>query len=406
MKENFARYGDIYKASVFGSDVYVVSAPAYCERILRSNWQNYPRKGQVVKRIALLLGNGLISSNGEFWKGQRQMIQPAFSKSSIAGFVNVIASANLELLDKWKRAAQCCEKVNVTQGVSHLVLKITLTAIFGDDYPNVAPHFNVLAEEPTRNCEFAGAFRPLGKIILQIVEQRRHHSIAAADFLGRLMEARDRAHGKPMADAQLVREIMTLVVAGHETTAGLLNWLWYLLSQHPDAQTRLSKEFDRLPWGQIPEIETLQRYTYTRQVIEETLRLYPPLWLMTRKALDEDRLGDFFVPAGTEIYISPYLIQRSPHLWELPDRFDPDRMGSENLRNSPELALCPFGAGPRNCIGESFARFEIQIHLMMFARELLLHYGQATTPVMTTGMNLLSKHDFIMMPEIKTITAS
>jgi cytochrome P450 len=167
---------------LFGSDVYVVSAPEYCERILRSNWQNYPRKGQVVKRIALLLGNGLIASDGEFWKGQRRMIQPAFTRNAIAGFTNIIASANLELLEKWKQAAERRETVNVTHDVSCLVLKITLTAIFGDDYPTVAPHFNMLAEEPARDFKFAGVFRPLGRIILQIAEQRRRRGITARIF--------------------------------------------------------------------------------------------------------------------------------------------------------------------------------------------------------------------------------
>jgi cytochrome P450 len=398
MHENFVRYGTIYKASIFGSDVYVVSAPEYCEYILRSNWQNYPRKGQVVKRIALLLGNGLIASNGELWKSQRRMMQPAFSKNSVAGFANLITSVNAELLEKWQQAAERRKTVNVTHDLSCMVLKITLMAIFGDDYDKVAPHFNILVEESARNLEFAGAFRPLGKMILEIAAQRRHYSITAADLLGRLMQARDRERDQPMPDAQLVREVMTLIVAGHETTAGLLNWVWYLLSRYPQVQTKLFYEFDRLPWGGAPAIDTLQRYTYTRQVIDETLRLYPPLWLMTRKALHDDQFGNFFVPAGTEIYISPYLIQRRPDLWEEPDRFDPDRMSADNGSGRHELALCPFGAGPRNCIGEAFARIEIQMHLMMFARELRLCYDEQKSPEMTTGMNLLSKDDFIMTP--------
>src|SRR6516162_3008297 len=158
MNENFVRYGDIYKASVFGNDVYVVSAPEHCERILRSNWRNYPRKGQIVKRIALLLGNGLIASNGELWKSQRQMIQPAFSKSAIAGLTNLITTVNAELLQKWKVAAEDRLTVNVTHDVSVMVLKLTLIAIFGDDYPMAAPHFNILADESARNLEFAAAF--------------------------------------------------------------------------------------------------------------------------------------------------------------------------------------------------------------------------------------------------------
>ncbi len=404
MGENFARYGDIYKASVFGSEVYVVSAPEYCERILRRNWQNYARKGQVVKRIALLLGNGLIASNGEFWASQRRMIQPAFSKNSIGGLTKSITTVNAELLAKWKLAAKHRETVNVTHDVSFMVLKLTLIAIFGDDYAAVAPHFDILAGESARNFEFATAFRPLGKIILQIAAQRRRDSSTATDLLGRLMQARDRERGEPMPDGQLVREIMTLIVAGHETTAGLLNWMWYLLSRHPESQARLSAEFDHLSWREIPDMDALPNYTYTRQVIDEALRLYPPLWLMTRKAVSDDQLGDFFVPAGTEIYISPYLIQHSPDLWEAPDDFDPDRMSPDNGLDRHELALCPFGAGPRNCIGELFARVEIQIHLMMFAKELWLRYDEKKPPEITTGMNLLSKHDFIMNPELKALS--
>jgi cytochrome P450 len=194
---------------------------------------------------------------------------------------------------------------------------------------------------------------------------------------------------------------MTLVVAGHETTAGLLNWLWYLLSTHRDTQTKLSAELDSMPWASVPTIEMLSKYTYTRQLIDEALRLYPPLWLMTRKAINNDYLGDFFVPAGTEIYISPYLIQRNPQFWEAPNDFDPDRMSQDKAIGRHELSLCPFGAGPRNCIGEVFARVEIQVHLMMFARELWLRYDDQKSPEITTGMNLLSKHDFIMLPKIK-----
>ena len=401
MNENFVRYGDIYKASVFGRDVYVVSAPEYCERILRSNWQNYLRKGQVVKRIALLLGNGLIASNGEFWKSQRQMMQPAFSKNSIAGLTNIITSINAELLQNWKLAAERRAAVNVTHDVSSIVMKITLIALFGDDYSTVAPHFNILAEESTRSLEFAAAFRPLGKIILEVAEQRRRDNRMATDILGKLMQARDRKCGASMPDSLLVKEIMTLVVAGHETTAGLINWMWYLLSRYPECQAKLSDEFNRLPWGEVPTMDMLERYSYTRQVIDEALRLYPPAWLVTRRSVNDDQLGDFFVPAGTEIYISPYLLQRSPYLWEAPDHFDPGRMSPDKGSSRHELALCPFGAGPRNCIGESFARAEIQIHLMMFARELRLRYDEEKPAEIKAAVHLLSKDDFIMLPEIK-----
>ena len=400
MNENFKRFGDIYKASVYGSKVYVISSPEYCERILRWNWQNYPRQGLVVKRIGMAFGNSLIASNGEFWASQRRMIQPAFCRNAVAGLAETIATVNFELLHKWKEASKRRKMVNVTRDVGELVLKITLLSIFGDDYETSAPNFRFVAAEFGRSIEFANSLRSLGSVVLQIIEQRRRAGKRATDTLGMLLEARDRGHGKPMPDAQIVREVLTLVVAGHETTASLLNWMWYLLARHPQTQSKLLREFDRLPWKGTPSLDTFPRYAYTRQVIDEALRLYPPLWLMSRKAVHDDRLGEFFVPAGTEIYISPYLIQRSPHLWSEPDKFDPERFAPENKPERHGLALCPFGAGPRNCIGEFLARIESQMHLMIFAKELSLRYEETAQPEFTTRLNLLSKHDFMMLPEL------
>lgn len=401
MSDNFSRYGDLYRATVFGSVVYVVSNPDHCERILRRNWRNYPRDGQVVKRIALLLGSGLIASNGEFWASQRRMIQPAFSKGAVGAYAGIIAGANAALLERWRLAAVRREAVNVTQDLRTMVLTITLSAIFSDDYSDVAPHFAVLAEQSVRDLQFAMVFRALGKVIRQVVEQRRKTGRLATDFLGAMMAAVDRTNGGSMSDNQLIRETLTLVVAGYETTAGLLNWIWYLLARHSEHQVKLAAELDALPWGDVPAMDMLPRYNFTRQVIAEALRLYPPLWLMTRRALQDDRLGDFLVPAGTEIYISPYLIQRSPDFWEAPECFEPDRMRAGRIAERPELAMCPFGAGPRNCIGEHFARIETQLHLMMFARELRLHHDIEKPARMTTGMNLLSEDDFIMRPELR-----
>lgn len=401
MHANFARYGDLYRASVFGATVYVVGNPEHCERILRWNWRNYARSGLVVKRIALLLGNGLIASNGDIWASQRRMIQPALAKSAVGAFGPLMAQANAEVLHRWRQAAARGETVNVTHELSAMVLKITLLAIFGEDYAALAPHFGVLADEAARNLAFAQSFRPLGRMIVQVAERRRREGRPSGDLLGSMMQARDRTTGAAMPDAQLAQEAMTLVVAGHETTAALLNWIWFLLARYPAQQERLAAELDRLPWDGVPAMTALPRYAFTRQVIDEALRLYPPLWLMTRRALAEDRLGEFHVPAGTEIYISPYLVQRDPALWPAPDAFDPDRMAPEPAAARPELALCPFGAGPRNCIGEVFARVETQIHLMMFARELRLHHQGADPEVVATGMNLLSRNDFVMRPELR-----
>ena len=240
-----------------------------------------------------------------------------------------------------------------------MVFEITLRSIFGTDYEAVEPKFAPFVEESARYLNFAQILGPLRDEIITLVRQRRRESETVMDTLGVLMAARDREHGKPMLDAQLAREVVNLVVAGHETTASLLNWMWYLLATHPDTQSRLSAEYDRLPWQGTPRIETFSAYPYTLNVIEECLRLYPPLWLMSRKAIHDDMIGEYFVPAGTEIFISPYLIHHSPQLWTAPDQFDPDRLNSEHGGEGHELALCPFGAGPRKCIGDHLARVEI-----------------------------------------------
>ena len=399
MKRNFERYGDIFRATVYGSVVYVVSAPEYCEHILRRNWLNYPRKGLVVQRIALALGNNLITSNGESWASQRRMIQPAFTKSAIGRMTAMMAGVNAELLQQWRAAAERHETVNVTRDVSLMVLKITLMSIFGDDYHTVAPHFQFFAEEAARDFTFAQSLAPLRELILRIVAGRRSQNRDAADTLGVMIQARDREGGEHMPDAQLAREVLNLVVAGHETTASLLNWMWYLLASHPEAQERLAAELDGVPWEGHPTIDMLPNYPYTRSVIDEALRLYPPLWLMTRKALNDDRLGEYFVPAGTEIFISPFLIQHSADLWETPDEFNPDQLSANKRLERHELALCPFGAGPRKCIGDLFARVEIQTHLMMFEKELRLRRCDTSLPEIATGINLLSKHNFHMLPE-------
>jgi cytochrome P450 len=399
ISDNFKQYGDIYKASMNRLDFFVVSDPHYAHHVLRDNWQNY-KKGRAIKRVGLLIGNGLIVSEGELWKSQRRMIQPAFHHEAMGALANVASAANVALLKKWMRAAQEKGTVNVTRDISFMILDVALVSIFGDDYEQVAKPFSILSSEPARDLQFALAFRSLGKIVAQIAAQRRKETRVSADILGVLMEARDRDSGQVMPDGQLVAEIMTLIVAGHETTASTLNWTWYLLAGHPDAEERLSREVGSLPDGGFPELRDLPKFAWTRQVIEEAMRLYPPVWLIPRKALRDDRFRDYSIGAGTELLISPYLIQRHPTFWEAPDRFDPDRFGPERAQGLHAPAMLPFSAGPRRCIGELFARIEMQIHVMTVAKSLRLRLVGGTPVEFDALVNLRSKYDFIMAPEI------
>lgn len=400
MRGNTERYGDIFRSSLYGQRVYVINSPEAADHVLLRNWRNYPRKGQAVKRIALSLGNGLISSNGEVWARQRRMIQPAFRRESIRVFFDAFLRVSAGLLAKWEGAARLGASVDVTLDVSLAVLEATLVSIFGSDYERAAPHFALIADE-SRNLEFAQTCIALGKVVAQIAVDRRRNGVDGDDLLGQMMRARDRDGGRPMSDAELARHAMTLVIAGHETTASVLNWIWYLLARHPEVEARLGAEIDALLGDELPSFDKLTGFVYLRQVIEEALRTYPPLWLMTRKAQGDDSLGGYFVPAGTEIYMSPYLLQRHPRYWEEPDRFDPGRFAADASQDRHPLATCPFGAGPRNCIGEFFARVEMQAHLLLIARRLRLRGGDDQGADFVAGVNLVSRHHFIMQPQLR-----
>src|SRR5580693_311044 len=216
MGRHFRSFGDIYKASIYGTSAYVIRDLEFAHRVLVENWQNYA-KGQAIRRVALLLGNGLMVSKGDLWKRQRRMIQPAFNHKSIGGMTNLITTVNSRLLGKWQLAARRNESVNVTRDVSSVSLEVVLRFILGEDYEQVGFHFDLLMEN-ARDMAFARSFRALGKIILQIVEQRRTNRVTSTDALNMLMEARDLQSGQSMEDSQLTSEILTLIVAGHETT--------------------------------------------------------------------------------------------------------------------------------------------------------------------------------------------
>ena len=398
MSRQFRIFGDVYKASVHQTTVYAIRDVEFAHRVLVENWQNYV-KGQRIERIALLLGNGLMVSEGELWKRQRRMIQPNFHRESIEPLTKLIAAVNSELLKNWMLAAQRNKSVNVTRDVSAVSLEIVLRFILGDDYERFGFHFDLLSQETARDMRFACSFRPLRKIMLEIIDRRRGKPATSVDALGMLMQARDPQSGASMDANQLIDEILTLIVAGHETTASTLNWTWYLISQHPDVERRLSEELNRLPT--FSEFDDLPRFLYTRQIIDEVMRLYPPGWLLSRKALQDDQVGEYFVPAGTEIYVAIYFLQRNPNLWEQPDRFNPDRFRADNAKHRHRLATIPFSSGPRNCIGALLARVEMQIHLMTIAKYLRLRYVQSRPIELDAGVNLRSKYDFIMYPEIR-----
>lgn len=405
MIELFARHGDTYRVFVpaRGSYTYVIHHPDDVKRVLVSNHRNYT-KGVGLDRVKILLGKGIMTSEGELWKRQRYMMQPYFHRRVITGFAGVIARANERFLERWDTLAGRGEPVNLTDEMSELTLTIVLRAIFGTDLDRLSAElggnpFEVVTKEQSRDLQFAYKFRQLTKLVARLVARRRAEPEEHFDYVAMLMSARDKETGEPMGERELIDEVMTLIVAGHETTASGLNWTWYLLSQHPEAEARLHAELDAAAPLAAPGLEQMETLTYTRQVIDEALRLYPPGWLLSRRTIEADVLGGFPVPPKTNVLLPLYLLHRHPAFWKEPERFWPERFGPEHEAERPRFAYMPFAAGPRHCIGETFALYEMLMHLYMVARRYRLAYVPDRPLELEAQINLRTRHPLHMRLE-------
>ena len=402
MEKCLKEHGNIFR--VFSPSrknyTYVVNEPEYAKHILVANHRNYI-KGLGLDRVKVLTGNGLIVSDGDFWKQQRQMIQPAFHRKVIAGLADLILKSNRELVEKWRNQKDARVKIDLYEEMSTVTLKIVLSAIFSEDLdiltegPGEDP-FVLLTQETERNLLFAQRFRSLGKKMMEIVTKRRKEGRVCYDFAGMMMESRSKQTGEPMKDNQLLDEIRTLIIAGHETTALTLTWTWYELSRNKKVATKLYNEVQAVFPDRDPVFSELDKLPYMEQVINETLRLYPPAWLIPRKSLEDDYLGPYEIPAGSDIFISPYFLQRDPKVWEEPDQFNPDRFTETKVDNQHKLSYIPFSAGPRKCIGDHFSLIEMKFHLAMLIKEFEFSLIDDRPIELEPQVNLRNKYPIFM----------
>ncbi|HLZ97345.1 MAG TPA: cytochrome P450 [Steroidobacteraceae bacterium] len=378
MRRCFAEYGDVYRifAPARGVYNYVINHPRDIKRVLLSNHRNYT-KGEGMDRVKILLGNGIMTSEGDFWRRQRRMMQPSFHRRVLDRFGGLIHDVNEKYAARWAAAAAAGEPINLTEDLSELTLEIVLNSIFGTDLARLerqmgANPFEVVAKEQNRDLKFAFRFRSLTKLVAELIERRRREPEERFDFLEMLMAARDRENDAPMTNKELIDEVMTLIVAGHETTAAALTWTWYLISQHRDTAAQLEAEADAAPGGAPLGLDAAESLAFTHQVIQEALRLYPPGWLFTRRTIDADELGGFAIGPRTDVFISPYLLHRHPGFWSEPEEFRPERFAGADAEERHKFAYIPFSVGPRHCIGENLALFEMLGHISMMSRRFRL----------------------------------
>ena len=400
MARLFARHGDIYRVYAPGrkSHTYVINHPDDIKRVLVGNHRNYT-KGVGLDRVKILLGNGIMTSEGDFWRRQRYMMQPMFHRRVVTEFAQLVSAANGRLIDKWAGQSARGELINLTDDMSELTLEVVLQSIFGSDLPQLRQPFEVVTREPARDLKFAYQFRSLTRLVAQLIARRRSGKEEHFDFLGMLMDARDKESGDPMTEKALIDEVMTLVVAGHETTASGLNWIWYLLARHPEVDARLAAEINAAPEYTAPSLAQMETLGCTCNVVNEALRLYPPGWLLSRRTIAADTLSGYPIPAGSDVFLSPYFLHRHPRYWKDPDAFQPERFDAEHEAERPRFAYMPFAAGPRHCIGESLALYEMYVHLYKVARHYRLALADHEPIELEAQINLRTKKPLFMRLE-------
>lgn len=383
-------FGDVVKMRLPGMTMYHVHHPDGIRHVLQDNQHNY-HKGPVFDNLRLLVGKGLFTSEGDEWLRQRRLMQPAFHRQRITEFGSLMTGLTNQMLARWDVLARSQRPIDLADEMVHLTMAIISQAMFGtlvSDETNAVSRaieialgdFQYRFERPfypppfiptLHNRRFRAALAVLDRTVFEIIERRRKDANPANDLLSMLMAAREEG-GTGMDDRQLRDEIVTIFIAGHETTARALAWTFYLLDRNPDAEKQLQDELAYTLNGRTPQMSDLPNLSYTRMVIDEALRIYPPVWITSRQALNEDEIMGFRIPPGALVSIAPYATHRHQLFWRDPERFDPSRFALEQSEGRPKFAYLPFGGGPRQCIGNTFALTEAVLVLATIAQHYCL----------------------------------
>jgi len=374
------RHGDVVGFRIGPLRSVLLRHPDAIKHVLVDNNPNYDKHTRGYDVLREFLGNGLLTAEGDLWRRQRRIAQPAFHRRRIEGFADAMLADTLDMLRRWDDLAGLGRTVDMAHEMMALTLRIVGRTLLSTDVQDAADEVGhavtvlhdwadarldslLPLELPTpRTLRARAASRRLDRIIGDLITRRRGGE-HAEDLLGMLMEAKDAETGESMTDRQLRDEVTTMFLAGHETTANALAWTFYLLSTHPEVERRLRAELDAALAGVTPVLADLPRLPYLLQVVKESMRLYPPAWILDRRAKDEDSILGYRVRKNTLVLCSPYVTHRHPELWPNPEGFDPERFTAAAEATRPRYAYFPFGGGPRQCIGIAFAMMEAQLIL-------------------------------------------
>ncbi|MBV9468581.1 MAG: cytochrome P450 [Abitibacteriaceae bacterium] len=370
-------YGDITYIETGGMRFYFVSSPEYIRDVLITNHRNFTKsRGLEVTKV--VLGEGLLTSEGEFHRRQRRLMQPAFHWQRIQTYAQIMTDYSARLRSQWEARGDSQAPLDIHQEMMWLTLAIVGKTLFNTDVEEEAseieaamnimmPMFNFallpFAEYLVRlplpmNRRFERAKQRVDDTIYRIINEHRQQGVDQGDLVSMLLLAQDEEGSGGMTDLQVHDEALTIFLAGHETTAVALSYTWYLLAQHPEIEAKLHAEIDDVLGGRLPTPQDLPQLRYTEMVLAEAMRLYPPAYAIGRRAINDYQLGEYCVPAGATIIMSPWVMHRDAQYYPDPTRFDPERWTPEAKEVRPKFSYFPFGGGPRICIGEGFAWME------------------------------------------------
>jgi cytochrome P450 len=376
-------YGDVVQFRVGPIRIFFCAHPDGVRHVLQENARHYNKQTRGFEVIRELLGQGLLTSEGDTWLRQRRLMQPAFHRQRLQAFGQLMVDAAETVSTEWEPLAESVQPFDLTDSMMKLTLRVASQALFGTDLgpeaANVDSAFTTVLEwakdrltqtlfvprwfPTSANRRGQRAVAELDRIVYSVIERRRREGDSRDDLLQLLMDAKDEDTGEKMNDRQLRDEVMTLMLAGHETSANALSWTFALLSKHVAIRERLEKEVDAVLGGRLPTLEDLPRLRFTRQVIDEGLRLYPPAWSVSRCTTAPDKLLGYDVPEGQIVLLASHITHRHPTFWPNPESFDPDRFTPEQEKERARMSYFPFGGGPRLCIGNNFALMEMTLAL-------------------------------------------
>jgi cytochrome P450 len=387
LEASMHEYGEIFRLSAGPHDLYMVCNPEHARRVLATNAVNYI-KGNIFAKFEGILGDGLFTSGGELWRRQRRLMQPHFHRDVVERLTSAMTGTIAEVIGRWRPLVERAEVVNLMPEMSRLAVDVVGRALFSEDVDRDAAtvgrtlttvlehlHHRLRAVVDLTDVlpstwayrAYHEAVATLRGVVVRIIRERRASGEGRPDLLQLLLDARDPDTGEAMGERQLRDEVMTLFLAGHETTAVALTWTLYLLATNPVVDRQLRGEIARTVGDRTPTAGDLPALAYPRQVFEEVLRLYPPAHGVARDTVADDVIGGYRVPAGSTVVVSTYLLHRNPRLWESPGGFDPERFAPGHPPRH-QFSYLPFGGGPRKCIGHAFAVLEGTLAVTMIAQ--------------------------------------